>query len=56
MVDSLYKCPFVLESPIMFNAFSAYDFNGAGIKVEVASFCAVMDTLVGQDGSSWMSK
>ena len=28
----------------------AWIFNGADIKVEVANFCAVMDTLVDQDG------
>ena len=27
-------------------------FRGAGIKVEVANFCAAMDTLIDQDGAS----
>ena len=43
---------FIFKRHIMFNTFMLTIFNGADIKVEVASFCPVKDTLVDQDGGS----
>ena len=51
MADSFfYKYPFSQASHILFKALDVYTFNGVGIKVEVANFCAAMDTLIDQDG------
>ena len=50
MVHSFYKYPFIQASYIMFNALIVTTLRGADIKVEVASFCAAMDTLIDQDG------
>ena len=50
MVQSFYKYPFIQASYMVFNALIVRTFRGAGIKVEVANFCAAMDTLIDQDG------
>ena len=38
----------------MCNAFDCHTFRGANIKVEVANFCAAMDTLIDQDAFSYL--
>ena len=50
MVGSCYKYSFIRASHILFKALDAYISNGTGIKMEVANFCAAMDTLIDQDG------
>ena len=53
MVYSFYKYPFIQASYILFKVFNGYTFNGADIKVEVANFCATMDTLIDQDNTDY---
>ena len=50
MVHSYYKYPSIQASYIVFNALIVTTFRGAVIKVEVANFCAAIDTLIDQDG------
>ena len=40
-------------SHILFKVFKITLFNGADIKVEVANFCAAMDTLIDQDDTDY---
>ena len=53
MVHSFHKYPFIQASYIVFNAFDCHDFSRADIKVEVANFCAAMDTLIDQDANEY---
>ena len=52
MVHSFYKYPFIQASYMCSMHSIVTTFRGAVIKVEVANFCAAMDTLIDQDGAS----
>ena len=55
MVQSFYKYPFIQASYMCSVHSIVTTFRGAVIKVEVANFCAAMDTLIDQDGVYYVS-